>query len=114
MHDAVYVLVEAFNKLLRKKPDMFRGGKKTNNGQQLTMLNNGSRIDCNVNKGWVTPWEHGDKISRFLRKVRLTISIFIIFNQVPAAFFKQKYTKPITHTSLLDRIRLNVDLLPLF
>lgn len=82
MHDAVYVLVEAFNKLLRKKQDTFRGGKKNSNGQQSTALNNGSRIDCNVNKVWVTPWEHGDKISRFLRKVRLTFCEFYTYRVV--------------------------------
>lgn len=65
MYDAVFVLVEAFNKLLRKKPDMFR-----NNLRRGQIFNNGSRgIDCNTSRGWVTPWEHGDKISRFLRKV---------------------------------------------
>lgn len=26
-------------------------------------------LDCNTSKGWVNPWEHGDKISRYLRKV---------------------------------------------
>ncbi|XP_054275506.1 glutamate receptor 1-like isoform X2 [Macrosteles quadrilineatus] len=67
MYDAVFVLVEAFNKLLRKKPDMFR-----NNLRRGQLFNNGSRgIDCNTSRGWVTPWEHGDKISRFLRKVEL-------------------------------------------
>lgn len=64
MYDAVFVLVEAFNKLLRKKPDLFR-----NNFRRGQIFNNGSRgLDCNTS-GWVTPWEHGDKISRFIRKV---------------------------------------------
>ncbi|KAK4877739.1 hypothetical protein RN001_010245 [Aquatica leii] len=61
MYDAVFVLVEAFNKLLRKKPD--RRGQIVNNGSK--------GLDCNASSGWVTPWEHGDKISRFLRKVEL-------------------------------------------
>ena len=73
MHDAVYVLVEAFNKVLRKKPDMFRPNKKNTNGQSPPVLANGSRIDCNSNAKWATPWEHGDKISRFLRKVRWNV-----------------------------------------
>lgn len=65
MYDAVFVLVEAFNKLLRKKPDVFR-----NNMRRGQIFNNGSKgLDCNASGGWVTPWEHGDKISRFLRKV---------------------------------------------
>ncbi|XP_066994946.2 glutamate receptor 1-like [Anabrus simplex] len=67
MYDAVFILVEAFNKLLRKKPDLFRG-----NFRRGQIFNNGSRgIDCNTSRGMVTPWEHGDKISRFLRKVEL-------------------------------------------
>ncbi|XP_075228817.1 glutamate receptor IB [Lycorma delicatula] len=67
MYDAVFVLVEAFNKLLRKKPDMFRS-----NFRRGLIFNNGSRgIDCNTSGGRVSPWEHGDKISRFLRKVEV-------------------------------------------
>ncbi|XP_046391303.1 glutamate receptor 1-like isoform X4 [Ischnura elegans] len=67
MYDAVFVLVEAFHKLLRKKPDLFRG-----NFRRGQIFNNGSRgLDCNISRGWVTPWEHGEKISKFLRKVEL-------------------------------------------
>ncbi|XP_049960400.1 glutamate receptor 1-like [Schistocerca serialis cubense] len=67
MYDAVFVLVEAFNRLLRKKPDVFRA-----NFRRGQVFNNGSRgIECNTSKGWVTPWEHGDKILRILRKVEL-------------------------------------------
>lgn len=90
MYDAVFVLVEAFNKILRKKPDQFRlaiGPRKSNqptlngtlNGiSSPTQSNNGNgsnggnnfrSLDCNTSKGWVNPWEHGDKISRYLRKV---------------------------------------------
>lgn len=65
MYDAVFVLVEAFSKLLRKKPDVFRSTLRK--GQTFS---NGTRgVDCNTSGGWVTPWEHGDKISRLLRKV---------------------------------------------
>lgn len=100
MYDAVFVLVEAFSKLLKKKPDQFRSyttrrgisspftpnattnmhgigpngmsmaggsgglgsaaGSGTSNGNS-----NGRVLDCNTSKGW----EHGDKISRYLRKV---------------------------------------------
>ncbi|XP_021919064.1 glutamate receptor 1-like isoform X1 [Zootermopsis nevadensis] len=67
MYDAVFVLVEAFNKILKKKPDTFR-----TNFRRGQIFNNGSRgMDCNTSQGWVTPWEHGDKISRHLRKVEL-------------------------------------------
>lgn len=66
MYDAVFVLVEAFNKILKKKPDLFK-----NNYRRGQPFNNGSKgLDCNASGGWVTPWEHGDKISRHLRKVK--------------------------------------------
>lgn len=107
MYDAVFVLVEAFNKILRKKPDQFRnnvqrrsqtlmvaqaaastssdgynysasGGGGGNGGAGGGFAGSdsggsggmGSRaLDCNTAKGWVNAWEHGDKISRYLRKV---------------------------------------------
>lgn len=67
MYDAVFVLVEAFNKVLRKKPDLFR-----NNVRRGINYNETSKsLECNTKGNWVVPWEHGDKISRFLRKVCL-------------------------------------------
>ncbi|XP_031640639.1 glutamate receptor 1-like [Contarinia nasturtii] len=84
MYDAVFVLVEAFNKLLRKKPDQFRSYTMRNRmGLLLSPVTNVSNanatnntnvnrvLDCNTSKGWVNPWEHGDKISRYLRKVEI-------------------------------------------
>ncbi|KAI8126200.1 Glutamate receptor 1 [Lucilia cuprina] len=115
MYDAVFVLVEAFNKILRKKPDQFRnnirrgqtliaaastsanatglpnggsmggglmgGSSNSNGGNGMgggggNGGNSGSNsvpraLDCNTSKGWVNPWEHGDKISRYLRKVEI-------------------------------------------
>lgn len=68
MYDAVFVVVEAFNKLLKKKPEV---GESLRRGP---LFNNGSRLDCYANYSnntWVTPWEHGDKISKHLRKVRI-------------------------------------------
>lgn len=116
MYDAVFVLVEAFNKILRKKPDQFRNNIRRGqtliaaastsanatglpNGGGLmggsSNLNGGNgmgggggnggsgsgsnsvprALDCNTSKGWVNPWEHGDKISRYLRKVSKQIQI---------------------------------------
>lgn len=117
MYDAVFVLVEAFNKILRKKPDQFRnnvqrrsqtlmaaastagdGSNSSSNSDAGFNSNSGSNsgsgsgsssngngngngnnnnnfniaprsLDCNTAKGWVNAWEHGDKISRYLRKV---------------------------------------------
>uniref|UniRef100_A0A8D8LQ99 Glutamate receptor 1 n=5 Tax=Cacopsylla melanoneura TaxID=428564 RepID=A0A8D8LQ99_9HEMI len=68
MYDAVLVIVETFNKQLRRKPDTFKANLNRRGGQGA---NNGSRMDCNPTKGWVTPWEHGDKISKTLRKVEI-------------------------------------------
>lgn len=75
MYDAVFVLVEAFNKLLRKKPDVFRNNVRRVAGVAgSTAVSNATTaakaLDCNTSGGWVTPWEHGDKISRLLRKVQ--------------------------------------------
>lgn len=70
MYDAVFVLVEAFNKLLRKKPDQFRSYTMRNRmGQVLAPVANVSSpnttasntntnrvLDCNTSKGWVNAW----------------------------------------------------------
>lgn len=100
MYDAVFVLVEALTKILRKKPDQFRSYTMRRTGLQSTFgnttlgigatgggiggisggnigngMNTGATsatprpLDCNTSKGWVNPWEHGDRISRYLRKV---------------------------------------------
>lgn len=68
MYDAVFVLVEAFNKFLRKKPD--RSNVRRTGIPGSSQITNGTRaLDCNSSRGWVTPFEYGDKISRLLRKV---------------------------------------------
>lgn len=111
MYDAVFVLVDAFSKLLKKKPDQFRTvAQKKGVGQTMMLMagtngtqqqqnggagggsgtangggNGGSgsnnanpssnrALDCNTSKGWVHPWEHGDKISRYLRKVSQNVA----------------------------------------
>lgn len=67
MYDAVFVLVEAFNKYLRKRTDKNNMRRVTTSSNQP--INGTKPLDCYHNRGWVTPWEHGDKISRLLRKV---------------------------------------------
>ncbi|XP_050422335.1 glutamate receptor 1-like [Adelges cooleyi] len=74
MHDAVLVLVETFNKLLWKKPDTFKSTTKRTlvNGNSSSISSSQiSGPDCNAGHGWVNGWEHGDKISRYLRKVAI-------------------------------------------
>lgn len=66
MYDAVFVLVEAFNKLLKKKPDQFRSYTMRRSSSQHTYTNssygnliaNGQTmrvLDCNIAKGWINP-----------------------------------------------------------
>ncbi|XP_028032174.1 glutamate receptor 1-like [Bombyx mandarina] len=65
MYDAVQVLVDAIVRLLRKKPDILRGTIRRN-----ANVNTSRIIDCNP-KGKITPYEHGDKISRMIKKTEL-------------------------------------------
>lgn len=76
MHDAVLVLVETFNKLLWKKPEMFKTNAKrtlSNGGGGNASMSVPSAqnlgLDCNSGRTSGNQWEHGEKISRFLRKV---------------------------------------------
>lgn len=77
MYDSVFVLVEAFNRIIRKKPDQFRAyTMRKQNGQTnvtaTTTSAGGTKfLDCNPSKGWVTPWEHGERIAKNLRKVEI-------------------------------------------
>lgn len=75
MHDAVLVLVETFDKILWKKPDMFKANVKRtlSNGNSSMSGTSSSQIfglDCNSGRTSGNQWEHGEKISRFLRKVK--------------------------------------------
>lgn len=81
MYDTVFVLFEAFNRIIRKKPDQFRpytmrrqttspgNGGNGNAGS----LNNGTMkfLECSTSKGWVQPWEHGERIAKNIRKVEI-------------------------------------------
>lgn len=94
MYDSVFVLVEAFNRIIRKKPDQFRSyTMRRQNGQGNTTAKflecNTSKVCADVQyfvsfklnflsfqfinqiKGWVTQWEHGERIAKNLRKVEL-------------------------------------------
>jgi glutamate receptor, ionotropic, invertebrate len=69
MYDSVFVLVEAFNRIIRKKPDQFRSyTMRRQNGQGNSSA---KFLECNTSKGWVTQWEHGERIAKNLRKVEL-------------------------------------------
>lgn len=70
MHDATLILIEGFTRLLRRKPEIFRSAKRGSTGTGLGTAN-GNGIDCTSSKGLVSPWEHGEKIARFMRRVRV-------------------------------------------
>lgn len=70
MYDSVFVLVEAFNRIIRKKPDQFRSyTMRRQNGQVGNTTT--KFLECNTSKGWVTQWEHGERIAKNLRKVEI-------------------------------------------
>ena len=79
MYDSVFVLVEAFNRILRKKPDQFRaytmrrqnGQGNFSSGAAGAAMTTAKFLDCNTSKGWVSQWEHGERIAKNLRKVEI-------------------------------------------
>ncbi|XP_041987389.1 glutamate receptor 1-like [Aricia agestis] len=64
MYDGVQVLMDALGRLWRKKPDAFRSALR----RAAAQANSTKVIDCNPGKSWVVPFEHGDKISRLIKK----------------------------------------------
>ena len=103
MYDALFVLADAFTKLLKKKPDQFRTASLKRGSQTPTNLSsnvNNNNISPNTNsnsngggnnnhnsngnkaldcsKGTVIEWEHGDKISKYMRKVSRAALCYIV------------------------------------
>nr|XP_032527538.1 glutamate receptor 1-like isoform X3 [Danaus plexippus plexippus] len=64
MYDGVQVLMDALGRLWKKKPDAFRSALR----RAAAQANSTKVIDCNPGKSWVVPFEHGDKISRLIKK----------------------------------------------
>ncbi|CAG5038997.1 unnamed protein product [Parnassius apollo] len=64
MYDGVQVLMDALGRLMRKKPDAFRSALR----RAAAQANSTKVIDCNPGKSWVIPFEHGDKITRLIKK----------------------------------------------
>lgn len=73
MYDGVQVLMDALSRLWKKKPDAFRNALR----RAATQANSTKVIDCNPGKGWVVPFEHGDKISRLIKKVTYIKPTFV-------------------------------------
>ncbi|XP_067118229.1 glutamate receptor 1-like isoform X2 [Centruroides vittatus] len=65
MYDGIKVILDAFSRLMKKKPDIFR-----NNFRRGEVYNNGTKgIDCR--RIPVMPWEHGEKIINFMKKTEI-------------------------------------------
>lgn len=64
MYDAIQVLTDAFLRLQRKKPEIIRSSMR-----RIVNLNHTKVLDCNLEKQ-ISPFEHGEKISRMIKKVR--------------------------------------------
>ncbi|XP_053623555.1 glutamate receptor 1-like [Plodia interpunctella] len=78
MYDAVQVLVDAIIRLMRKKPDILRSTLRRN-----ANLNSSKILDCNPKGKVVSPYEHGDKISRMIKKTEIVgLSGNIRFNEL--------------------------------
>uniref|UniRef100_A0A336MVV7 CSON005520 protein n=1 Tax=Culicoides sonorensis TaxID=179676 RepID=A0A336MVV7_CULSO len=75
IYDSVFALVEAFNKILKKKSDQFKAYtvRKSGGGSGNLPSNVSKGLDCNPasSSGGMTVWEHGDKISRYIRKIEI-------------------------------------------
>ncbi|XP_058805199.1 glutamate receptor 1-like isoform X1 [Phymastichus coffea] len=69
MYDAVFVLVEGFNKFLSKKPN--KNNQRRIGGMQNANQSLNPTLDCNSNNTWVSHWELGDKIAKSVRKVEI-------------------------------------------
>ncbi|XP_067134213.1 glutamate receptor 1-like isoform X2 [Centruroides vittatus] len=66
MYDTTKVILDAYSRLLKRKPDIFR-----NNFRRGEVYNNGTKgLDCR--KMPVITWEHGEKIIKYLRKTDIT------------------------------------------
>ncbi|XP_035230207.1 glutamate receptor 1-like, partial [Stegodyphus dumicola] len=65
MYDVAKVILDAYSRLLRRNPDIFR-----NNFRRGEVYNNGTRgIDCR--RAPVLPWEHGERIARIFKKTQI-------------------------------------------
>lgn len=69
MYDAISVLAEAFSKMYKKKLDIFQSSSGING----FLRTNGTRdVHCATGgdfSGSPTPFENGEKIAKFIRKV---------------------------------------------
>ncbi|XP_054167278.1 glutamate receptor 1-like [Oppia nitens] len=66
MFDATKVILDTYNRLLKKKSDLFK-----NNFRRGEFFNNGTKgIDCRRQS--VIIWEHGDKIAKYIKKSEIT------------------------------------------
>lgn len=62
-YDAVQVLIDAILRLVKKKPEFVRATMRRANSNSTN-----KSMDCNPKNKFI-PFEHGEKISRMIRKV---------------------------------------------
>nr|QZH55032.1 ionotropic glutamate receptor 11 [Achelura yunnanensis] len=66
MYDAVHLVIDAIFRIFRKKPDVFRSVLRRNSN-----LNSSKMIDCDPSGQGMSPYDHGDKISRMIKKTEI-------------------------------------------
>ncbi|CAH1647577.1 unnamed protein product [Spodoptera littoralis] len=76
-YDAVQVLIDAILRLVRKKPEFVRATMR-----RASQNNTNKSMDCNPKNKFI-PFEHGEKISRMIRKTEIVgITGNIRFNDI--------------------------------
>ena len=69
VYDAVTLVADTFNRMLKKKPDTFRTYMQRGKGGGDALANASRTLNCSRN----AVWEQGDRIAKFARKVRDTL-----------------------------------------
>lgn len=81
LHDTALVILDAFSRLLKNKPDIFR-----NNTRRGEIYNRGQRgVDCQGNP--TVPWEHGEVIVDYLRSVSYCWAKSSVISRSPLVTF---------------------------
>lgn len=65
VHDAVTLMADTFNRMLKKKPDTFRSYVRGGKGDSPQGVNASRTLNCSRN----AVWEQGDRIAKNARKV---------------------------------------------
>lgn len=84
MYDGAKVILDAYNRLIKKKPDVFR-----NNFRRGEVYNNGTKgIDCR--RVPVVGFEHGQKIAAYMKKTEIAgLTGYVAFDDLG---FRRNYS----------------------